>query len=271
MEVIKDREVIILLCAGTGLILFMVIIVVWAIIAYQKKVLEQKEDLRKKELEYQNNLLKASFEVADKERKLIAENLHDDVGANLTVVKRNLRSIQSDLVEPEEVLAKQELNNKLLDEVLQTVRNLTSQVSNPLVENFGFFTGLNGLIEKFNGVEGIKVNYIHDTIMPERFNAEKELQLFRVTSEVLNNIVKHSLPKMICINIDLLDNKFCLKFSHDGIPMSDLEMKEITLGSKGMGLKNIVGRLQVIGGTIYYNGNEILITLPLHAGNYESN
>lgn len=109
-----------------------------------------------------------------------------------------------------------------------------------------------------------KVTYINDGEMPASNSPDKDLILFRILQEILNNIMKHSKATEININLEYQDAILLLKVADNGI---GFDVDNLSANQIGMGLQNIQKRAGIIGGNVSINsspgsGAIITVTTP---------
>ena len=80
--------------ASAMLIAIILILVFLFLIAYQKKMVLQRMHLQEIENSYQLELLQATIEGQERERKRIASDLHDHVGSLLSALKLNVMHLE---------------------------------------------------------------------------------------------------------------------------------------------------------------------------------
>ena len=112
----------------------------------------------------------------------------------------------------------------------------------------------------------IKFNYIQN-INNIRFEEEIEKGLYRVSQELISNIIKHSGATTAEVKIIKKAKKLHISFKDNGVGIS----KSILNPEKpiGIGLKNIETRINYLSGTFMVNeninrGTEINIVVPLN-------
>jgi signal transduction histidine kinase len=83
------------------------------------------------------------------------------------------------------------------------------------------------------------------------FDEQKEIFLFRMFQEIMNNTIKHAKATMVRVNIECPDeHKFRLVIRDDGVGFNVAEKQLTTSSSAGVGLKSIINRAKLIGGSV---------------------
>ncbi|MGZ4047836.1 MAG: sensor histidine kinase [Bacteroidia bacterium] len=195
-------------------------------------------------------------EVAEFERERIAKSLHDDVGMLLTVVKLNLSKISrnpQDKIFVEKLL---EESMHLLSESCETIRVISTNLIPPSLAQLGYEKSVAELCRQINISENIKIK---NSLSNEevRLPSLVELHLYRITQEIINNIIKHADPTEVKIEINSDNNGVRTVIFHNGKGITSDAIKKITSSGNGTGLKSIESRSQLITASIDYFSNDI--------------
>jgi signal transduction histidine kinase len=188
----------------------------------------------------QEEILKNTISAQEKERKRIAQDLHDEVGAMLSVVKLNIGRIEkkSDETMAKELAAE---TKTYLDEVITQVRRITRSLLPPSLEKLGLYFALEELANWINKSERMKIE-CWKSGEQFRFDNKKELAVFRIVQELLNNAIKHSDASVININARFSpNNNLMISVTDNG---RGFELKEKM--NTGLGLKNLESRIQIM-------------------------
>ncbi|HEY9363856.1 MAG TPA: histidine kinase [Chitinophagaceae bacterium] len=225
-----------------GLILF--------IIFHQRKVIRYQTKLQQMEYEQQKVLLNASIRLQEEERQRIAADLHDDAGPLLATARLYLNE---NLVNQDKSSQLQAIYQarQILDDTIQLIRNISHSLMPPTLKNFGLESAVNDLFQKISGSGSINASSrFHD--YKERLKPEKELIVFRVIQELINNILKHSSSSFIHLTQNSHGDKFFLRMHHDGRGIVQSDFDKLNKSNIGLGLKNISSRLKVVHGSINF-------------------
>ena len=225
-----------------GLILF--------IIFHQRKVIRYQLKLQQLEQEQQKLLLNASIRLQEEERQRIAADLHDDAGPLLATARLYLNE---NLVNQDKATQLQSIYQarQILDDTIQLVRNISHSLMPPTLKNFGLESAINDLFQKISGSGSINASSrFHE--YKERLKPEKELIVFRIVQELVNNILKHSNSSFIHLTQNNHNGSFLLRVHHDGRGIVQTDFEKLNKSNIGLGLKNISSRLKVAQGSIFF-------------------
>ncbi len=211
-------------------------------------------------IQTQKNILNATIQAEEKERERIAREIHDGVSPMLSAIKNYAQSLGK--FQNKEVL--KELQKQLESTVTGTVECL-SEISNNLsphvLRNFGLNAAIQNFINKISDLKEIKLKL--NCTSNQRFDINIETAIFRVTTELINNTLKYSNANSITINIDLRKS-IDYEYFENG---EGFDFENIIRHSKGMGLKNIISRVEALNGEFNIkssNGVKVHISIPLN-------
>jgi len=240
-----------LIVLGSLGMLTLVSFIIVFIVQYQKKMLAHKAALQKTETEFQKQLLDASVEVAEQERQKIATNIHDDVGLTINVVKLNLSKMRNNIKDTNLVAELIETDLKILEDIHTTLRGISHELMPPSLSLLGLVKGLKEMCRQISSSGKIKVDLAAGDL-DLRFEKKKELQLYRLIKELINNIIKHAGASHILISCTI-ENSYLITFiEHNGVGINDEEVMALINSQKGIGLKSIQSRVQLTNSTLNY-------------------
>jgi signal transduction histidine kinase len=225
-----------------GLILF--------IIFHQRKVIRYQLKLQQLEQEQQKILLNASIRLQEEERQRLAADLHDDAGPLLATARLYLNE---NLVNQDKATQLQSIYQarQILDDTIQLIRNISHSLMPPTLKNFGLESAINDMFQKISGSGQINASSrFHE--YKDRLKPEKELIVYRVVQELINNILKHSNSSFIHLTQNMQNGACLLRLHHDGRGIVQTDFEKLNKSNIGLGLKNISSRLKVAHGNILF-------------------
>jgi len=194
----------------------------------------------KKKIEQQQVLLD--------ERKRISTELHDDLGAQLSVAKIFLHNLKNNSNKDQDA---QLIENSLgmVENSITHLRNIMNELQNTTLEEKGYIVATEELINKLSSLRRIKFSLSHSG-METRLNKKIEHQLFRATQELINNTLKHAEAHSISIDVVNNDKRLVLLFEDDG---KGFNSEKISFGN---GLNNITSRMATLNGSVLFDTHE---------------
>ncbi len=238
-----------LFIATVGMIII-VIFVVFLVIFHQRKIIRFNKVLQIMEEERQRLLLDASIRFQEEERNRIAADLHDDAGPLLATARLYLNENMVTLP-PEDIKQNIVGAKQILDDAIMLIRNISHNLMPPTLKNFGLE---NACIDVFHKIQnsGMVEAKVRFKDYSKRLSPEKELLIFRVIQELINNIFKHSKSSFIHLTQDVHKKSMYFHLQHDGTGLTQADFEKFNKTASGLGLKNIASRVKLLGGAIFF-------------------
>lgn len=228
----------------------------------QKEVETQKNFTLLKEQEI--NAINAMVEGQEKERKRIAEDLHDNIGSVLATLKLHFENLK--LNKDKKHFNQDELyerTEKLIDETYLKVRNIAHQKNAGVIANQGLLSAIKVMSEKISSANKLNIEVVSFGLN-KRLETSLEITVFRIIQELITNIIKHAEAKNATINLSLYKNILNLIIEDNG---KGFDVQKIKL-NKGVGLSSIKARIKHLNGTFKIDstpnhGTSIIMDIPL--------
>lgn len=229
---------------------------------YRKKQIQQKAELDA-ELATQKELrAKSIIEAEEKERIRIATDLHDGVGQLLSAAKLNLSSLENkiNLNDASQQTAFQNAIS-LVDDSVKEVRSVSHNMMPNTLLKLGLASAVKEFVTKIQGTPNLKVN-LEIVGLNNRLEQDKETVIYRVIQEVVSNIIKHAKATELTLQIIKHDNELSILIEDNGIGFDTSKINSF----EGIGLKNILSRIEFINGTVHFDsvlgrGTTVIIEL----------
>lgn len=203
---------------------------------YFMRIIQEEQKLQATILAHQKQLLEDSILVQERERRRIAADLHDDLIAKLNIALLSLHTT-TDIQQSSEMLQKS----------ISLARNISHDLSPPLLEKSSLLELITDFITPLQKTYN---THVYTTEYHEfNINNATKLQIFRITQEIINNILKHAQATKIDIYLRLNAQYIALKIMDNGIGFNDANID-------GLGLKNIALRSQVLGGKFKFKSSK---------------
>ena len=200
----------------------------------------------------------------EKERKQIAEDLHDNLGSVLATLKLHFEKLkincEKNLIDPEILFNKTE---NLIDEAYIKVRSIAHAKNSGVIANEGLLVAIRIMADKISSADKIKIEVI-DFGLNKRLKNSLEITIFRIIQELITNVIKHAEAKNATINISLYDENLNIIIEDDG---KGFDFKKVNF-KKGMGISSIKTRIEHLKGTFKIDstlekGSSIIIDIPI--------
>jgi two-component system, NarL family, sensor kinase len=180
-----------------------------------------------------------------RERKKIAEDVHDHIGQALAFIKMSVQQFRGNAMfcgfedKIDEIAA-------LLDQTIQYVRNLTFEISPPVLYEIGLEAAIDGLAERFRKKHGLAVRA---ETAPEigPLGSDVVVLLYKSVQELLTNVMKHARATSVVIRIEREGDFIRVEVEDDGCGFDAGALASCGAGDH-FGLFNIRERVQYLGG-----------------------
>ena len=254
-----ERDIIIvLIITSTLIILLLTMIVILVLYLYQKKQLAFKNKINNLKTDFDKTILKSRLEIQEETMQHLSREIHDNIGLSLTLSKLNLNT----LTRENEDIDKEKINNSihLIGKAIADLSNISRSLNSDLINNNGLIRTLEEEISRIQKSTLIKFDLkISGTT---RFlDNQKELIIFRIIQESINNIIKHSGAKNGIISLYYSSNNLELEIFDNGIGFDSNSIK-----NNSSGLINLRARTKMINGycNIYSSseGTHIKLIIP---------
>jgi two-component system, NarL family, sensor histidine kinase UhpB len=193
------------------------------------------------------------------ERLRIAQELHDQVGQELTVVLLGLERISSHAAPAlgDEVINLQNAVRNSLDDV----RRIAIELRPEALDDLGLGSAVAVLAERFAGQLGLEIS---DRIAPDLppLPEETELVVYRVAQEALTNVARHSASSRVDLTLEHADGRLGLTIRDYGLGLP----RDVTAGTGMRGMREraaLIGASLEIGTRRSGSGCEVRLEVPL--------
>lgn len=186
-------------------------------------------------------ILRKIIETEEVERQRFAADLHDDLGPILSTVKLHL-GIMEKAQDIKGMRQRIKHLDTLLTEVIEKVHNISHNITSHLIEDFGMQASIQDLCAMVRAKDNFKITFTSN-LDGMRFPRELEVHFYRITSELINNTMKHSGAKKANLDLSFSDGAISLTYSDDG---KGYDVNKILEHSTGMGIQNIIQRTSLL-------------------------
>jgi two-component system, NarL family, sensor kinase len=227
----------------------------------QKRYFKHKQE---KQL-LQEEILRTQLEIQEQTLQNISQEIHDNIGQLISVVKINLNSIEEEMEENphQEMIV---TTNKLVSEVSDALRHLAKGINPDFVEQYGLVACIQNEQERLQNIVAFHINfYVKGD--PYKLDISKEFVLYRVLQENLNNIIKHARATEVNITLDYRPGQCRMQITDNGKGFSPDEAENTSAARSGMGLRNMKKRIELVGGqfdikSVVNLGTEVELVVP---------
>jgi PAS domain S-box-containing protein len=242
----------------------------------EQRVVERTHDLAQANTELRR-LSHRILEVQEAERRLIARELHDEIGQALTGVKMMLELLETHadqasvsttiptwltagrLPQLSEVRAS-------VGETLARVRDLSLDLRPAILDSMGLLPALLWQFERYTHQTNIEIHF-HQTGLDHRLSLEVETAAYRIIQEALTNVARHADVSQAVVQVRVSDETLTVFVVDEGAGFDAEQAEETTVTMGQAGMRE---RAHLLGGILRISsapgeGTTIEAELPLMA------
>ncbi len=235
-----------------------------------RQVAEEALRLSEREL---RTLAGQLLSVQENERKKIARDMHDGLGASLSAIKYKMEDLIHKLPDQDLRQIGETMNSliPIIQGIIGESRRMQNDLRPPLLDDLGILPTLTWYSREFQKI-------YTDIAIEQRLEVREEdvpntlrVVIFRITQEALNNIGKHSQATHIRISLTRERNQLRLAVEDDGIGFDFQRSTILDSHPMGMGLSSMKERAELSGGSFSVKshpgqGAVIEVSWPLISG-----
>jgi two-component system, NarL family, sensor kinase len=239
-------------------ILLIVVFIVLFILIYHRRQVKNLQEKQLLQSQHAQALLQTQLEIQEQTLNTIAQEIHDNIGQTLGVVKIDLNNML--LKEPNKRL---EATKDQLTKAINDLRALTRSLHSGRIADLGLAEALKQELQTLQNT-GQFTTQLQTTGKAYRLPAQHEMVLFRMAQEALHNAIKHSGAAHIAVALDYLPEQFTLTITDSG---KGFDPAALATAQKGVGLRSLHNRAELIGAQLSINaaegeGTTVVLTLP---------
>lgn len=197
------------------------------------------------QLKSEQALQNAMFMSEQNERVRIARDLHDSIGQKLLVQKMMLHKLmeQEAFQHESDLLKTTELTNETIREVRSISHNLI-----PAELNLGLLKAIEDTVERIRLTGRLEVEFKHINIQlnNKELPANKQLTVYRIFQEILNNLLKHAGATRMVIELNRFRQGLQVSINDNGRGFDTRQLSS----NDGLGWKNILARVKFLNGEL---------------------
>ena len=203
--------------------------------------------------------------VREEERRSVARDIHDELGASLTALQLELNWLQKRLVNQESQPAALQAKLAGMVDMTQTamgaVRRILTDLRPGVLDHLGLWAALEWLLQDFQARSGVQCRYDCSAELERcRLPRDAEIAVYRIAQEVLTNVSRHAEANCVDLKVCSRGPDLLIAIRDDGRGMQ-LPAKATSFGLLGM-----QERARALGGIVHIDstpGAGVCVTLQL--------
>jgi len=258
----SQTEVTLIIVISTALILLLGGIVVTGLFIQQKRNHRHQQQLLELNSRYEKSLLESRLKIQEETFQAISQNLHDNIGSNISTAMLLLYKDEQTNSEELESNRKEALSmlSRIVDDLKDIARNLNADY----LENIGLNEAVRHRMEQLKRSKKYTIDLDLNDI-PHRIERQKQVILFYIFQEAITNITKHAQAKEIRVTILYELDRLTMRIIDNGSGITNIEPGKVN--KKGSGLINMKNHAALISAELSINSNsstgtEIVLQVP---------
>ncbi|MBF0544287.1 MAG: PAS domain S-box protein [Candidatus Riflebacteria bacterium] len=203
----------------------------------------------------------------EEERRRISQEIHSDFGQSLMALKMFVCMSASDFIKSNiqmKIFFEQVKNQ--LNHIIEKARDLSHELAPPSLKYIGLVEAIKKLVESMKFDKNLKIHFFHKNMGEANFEA-KDIIIYRIVQEALNNIFKHAKATDVRIKAICRNSMFSLEISDNGTGFTSTK----TPRSRGLGLDLMKEQAVLLHGSLNIESQEgkgttIKIAMPVKEG-----
>ncbi|MBC8053399.1 MAG: sensor histidine kinase [Sphingobacteriaceae bacterium] len=255
---LKIRQRTIMLAIAATLIVF---ISGLSYLIYNRRKLREEARLQSEINKHQEQTARAVLNAEEHERRRIATDLHDGVGQLLSVALMNMNTLFGKLKEGKIELSLADRSVALINESYDEMRTISHQ----MIPNALLKAGLSAAVREFlSKIDENKIKVTLETSgLDERLDEQTETLIYRIIQEAVNNVIKHAQASKLNIQLVRDEEGILLMVEDNGKGFDKTAVNQ----KKGIGLKNMLDRVELLKGTAEFDsapgkGTLLAVNIP---------
>ncbi|SFI41309.1 PAS domain S-box-containing protein [Collimonas sp. OK307] len=201
--------------------------------------------------------------IREEEKRAIARELHDNMGASLTALSMHLAGVYKVLPDNEQWQNRQAQMQALLSSLVATTRRIQTELRPNMLDLFGLKAAILEQLEDFGQRTGI----VCKSSLPDEDIAvdhKVDIAVYRMLQEILNNVSKHAQASQVEVILDIDEDRLALTVRDNGVGMSQQRFENTVTH----GLRGLHERATYLGGSVHFKaaegkGTTVVIELPM--------
>ncbi len=250
---------------GTMAFLLLGLFIITFITIYNRRKNRHIKEKKEMHENFERVLLQSQLEIQEQTVNLVSQEIHDNIGQVLSLAKLNLGTI--DIYQPGTAQEKLNDSRELVGKAIQDLRNLARSLNTSHITDMGLLRSIEYELEMIRK-SGAFIPQLNVEGQLAKINPQKELILFRIFQELINNIIKHAEAKKVDIRIVFTEEFLNITVIDNGKGFDTTQLSNTGNSTFGLGLHNMKNRAQLIGAdfsitSIPRTGTTANIRLPL--------
>lgn len=256
-----EPRIVSLFIYGTFTFITLLVTIFTLLIRQNRRRYKYQNETKEREYQYRKELLNTQIELQENLLNEVSQEIHDNVGQVLSLVKVNLYTVATQ-VGHDKVTGLINISSELLDKAIDDLRNISHRNNADLLKRTGLQEALRKELDYLDGLKkqncALEINGNHYFMTPER-----ELLIYRIAQEAIHNCIKHAKASAVKVSLTYDPQFFMLQISDNGTGFDTADIAS----SAGIGLSHMRHRAKVLQSELTINsklsqGTTVTLKMP---------
>ena len=249
----------------TGFLLIVATGIIMLVLVHQKRQVQYFREKEQLKVKFEKEILETQLEIQEQTFKNISQEIHDNIGQVLSLVKLNINTMDCD--KPKVLNEKISDSKHLISKAIQDLRDISKSLNTDYITEMGLARSVEYELEMIKRTGSYEIKF-NTTGKPYRLDPQQELIFFRIVQEALHNIIRHAKATSIKVELLFEPQIFTLKISDNGVGFDSSQLAINNYNGLGLGIRNMHNRASMINTDFKLmsnveKGTTVILTLPL--------
>lgn len=251
----NENQLVILIGIGSLVMIILALTLILFYQSYLKNMLKKEKQIEAIEKRKQLDEFKAVVQAEEQQKIRIANNLHDEIISQILLINQNIDLHTRNYSKNRFQIESLEKDREIIIKAVDGIREICLELVPSVLHNYGLLVAIEKMLNQYNndGTQSLKFENRYENNMSIAFSLDDQVQIYRLFSELLNNLRKYAEFTLLKVLVESKNNSMQIKFMHDGKAVSNKDIEQLSQKSNGLGLKSIKTRTLLLGATLNYN------------------
>jgi signal transduction histidine kinase len=246
----------------TILLLLLLSAVISLLFIYQRRQIRNQLDLKKMKDEFDLEILRSQLEMREQTLQKVSEEIHDNVGQVLSLANLNLSSVELDNSHRDRERIDRVMT--LLSKAIGDLRNLSRTLDPENISSMRLADCVQFELDLLEKTGKYKTS-LELKGVERPLNAQKQLLVYRIIQEAINNIIKHASATQVNAVMHYTEKGLSILISDNGSGFREAG----DTAKNGAGLRNMKNRAKLVHGSLTIDSSEtgtrLNLALPIES------
>lgn len=230
-----------LLIIGTASILLILIFFFLLFVQYSRKRFQHMKEVFTLQEGFQRTLLQTQLEIQEATFTQISQEIHDNIGQMLSLVRINLNRLSADASQE-----RIDATDELLGKAMVDLRNLSHTLNTNYMQQSGLSASIGKLVDSLKKSGSFRIEYASNNATL-KISKDKSIILFRMIQECINNVIKHAGATELKLLLEEQQGLITIVIKDNGRGFDTTILQN---PAEGLGISNIFVRAKMIGASV---------------------